>query len=114
MGWNSWNKFQRRVSDQVVREVASAMAKNGMKDAGYVYTNIDDAWEGTRDAQGNIRTNEKFPDMKALSDYVHGLGMKLGIYSSPGPKTCAGFGGSFQHEAQDAKAYAAWGLPDTF
>jgi alpha-galactosidase len=110
MGWNSWNKFQRRVNDQVVREVASAMAKNGMRDAGYVYVNIDDTWEGSRDAQGNIRSNEKFPDMKALADYVHGLGMKLGIYSSPGPKTCAGFEGSYQHEEQDAKTFAAWGI----
>jgi alpha-galactosidase len=110
MGWNSWNKFQRRVNDQVVREVAAAMAKNGMKDAGYVYVNIDDTWEGTRDAQGNIRANEKFPDMKGLADYVHGLGMKLGIYSSPGPKTCAGFEGSYQHEQQDAKTFAAWGI----
>jgi len=108
MGWNSWNKFQRRVNDQVVREVASAMAKNGMKDAGYVYVNIDDTWQGTRDAQGNIRANEKFPDMKALADYVHSLGMKLGIYSSPGARTCAGYEGSYQHEEQDAKTYAAW------
>ena len=110
MGWNSWNKFQRRVNDQVVREVASAMAKNGMKDAGYVYVNIDDTWQGMRDAQGNIRANEKFPDMKALADYIHSLGMKLGIYSSPGPRTCAGFEGSYQHEEQDAKIFAAWGI----
>jgi alpha-galactosidase len=110
MGWNSWNKFQRRVSDQMVREMAAAMAKNGMRDAGYVYVNIDDTWEGTRDAQGNIRTNEKFPDMKALADYIHSLGMKLGIYSSPGPRTCAGYEGSYQHEEQDAKTYAAWGI----
>jgi alpha-galactosidase len=72
--------------------------------------NIDDTWEGTRDAQGNIQTNEKFPDMKALSDYVHSKGLKLGIYSSPGPKTCAGFEGSYAHEEQDARAYAAWGI----
>jgi alpha-galactosidase len=110
MGWNSWNKFQARVNDKVVREVASAMAANGMKDAGYLYVNIDDTWEGTRDAQGNIRANEKFPDMKALADYVHSLGLKLGIYSSPGPKTCAGFEGSYQHEDQDAKTFAAWGI----
>jgi len=110
MGWNSWNKFQARVNDQVVRDVADAMVKNGMRDAGYVYVNIDDTWEGTRDAQGNIRSNEKFPDMKALADYVHGKGLKLGIYSSPGPKTCAGYEGSYQHEAQDAKTWAAWGI----
>ena len=110
MGWNSWNKFQRRVSDQMVREIAAAMVKNGMKDAGYLYVNIDDTWQGTRDARGNIRANEKFPDMKALADYVHSLGLKIGIYSSPGPLTCAGFEGSFQHEEQDAKTYAAWGI----
>jgi alpha-galactosidase len=110
MGWNSWNKFQARVNDQVVRDVADAMVKTGMRDAGYLYVNIDDTWEGTRDAQGNIRANEKFPDMKALADYVHSKGMKLGIYSSPGPKTCAGYEGSYQHEAQDAKTWASWGI----
>jgi alpha-galactosidase len=110
MGWNSWNKFQARVSDQVVREITDAMVKNGMRDAGYIYVNIDDTWEGTRDEKGNIRSNEKFPDMKALADYVHSKGMKLGIYSSPGPKTCAGYEGSYQHEEQDAKTFAAWGI----
>jgi len=110
MGWNSWNKFEKRVSDALIREVADAMVKNGMKDAGYVYVNIDDTWEAGRDEQGNIQTNSKFPDMKALADYVHGKGLKLGIYSSPGPKTCAGYEGSFHHEEQDAKTYAAWGV----
>ena len=110
MGWNSWNKFAGRVNDKVVREIADAMAKNGMKAAGYVYVNIDDTWESARDSQGNIGTNSKFPDMKALADYVHKRGLKLGIYSSPGPKTCAGYEGSYQHEAQDAKTYARWGI----
>lgn len=110
MGWNSWNHFHRNVNDKVVRETADAMATNGMKAAGYVYVNIDDTWEGTRDAQGNIQTNEKFPNMKALSDYVHSKGLKLGIYSSPGPKTCAGFEGSYAHEEEDARTYAAWGI----
>ena len=110
MGWNSWNKFRNKVSDQVVREIADAMVKNGMKAAGYIYVNIDDTWEGSRDPQGAIRSNEKFPDMKALADYVHVKGLKLGIYSSPGPKTCAQFEGSFQHEEQDAKTFAAWGI----
>lgn len=110
MGWNSWNKFARQVSDQIVREVADAMVSNGMRDAGYIYINIDDTWEGTRDAQGNIQTNAKFPDMKALADYVHSKGMKLGIYSSPGPQTCAHYEGSYEHEAQDARTYAAWGI----
>ncbi len=81
-----------------------------MKDAGYIYVNIDDTWEGRRDANGNITTNKKFPDMKALADYVHSKGLKIGIYSSPGPKTCAGYEGSYGHEEQDAKTYAAWGI----
>jgi len=110
MGWNSWNKFRNEVSDKLVRETADALVRNGMKDAGYVYVNIDDTWEGTRDASGKIQTNEKFPDMKALADYVHSKGLKLGIYSSPGPKTCAGYEGSFKHEEQDAQTYAAWGI----
>ena len=110
MGWNSWNKFKNKVTDQLIRETADAMARNGMKDAGYVYINIDDTWEASRDAEGNIQTNSKFPDMKALADYVHSKGLKLGIYSSPGPKTCAGYEGSFKHEEQDAKTYAAWGI----
>src|SRR5208282_4899637 len=83
---------------------------NGMKDAGYIYINIDDCWQGKRDADGVIHPNEKFPDMKALADYIHSKGLKFGVYSSPGPKTCAGFEGSFQHEAQDAKTYAKWGV----
>jgi alpha-galactosidase len=110
MGWNSWNKFAGRVTADDVRGMADAMASNGMKDAGYVYINIDDTWEGERDAQGNIQTNKKFPDMKALADYVHGKGLKLGIYSSPGPNTCAGYEGTYGHEEQDARTYAAWGI----
>jgi alpha-galactosidase len=111
MGWNSWNKFRNQVSDKMVREIADAMVSSGMKAAGYIYVNIDDTWEGAhRDAQGNITTNNKFPDMKALADYVHSKGLKLGIYSSPGPKTCAGYEGSYQHEAQDAKQFAKWGI----
>jgi alpha-galactosidase len=110
MGWNSWNKFAGRITDADVRGVADAMVASGMKDAGYVYINIDDTWEGPRDAKGNITTNKKFPDMKALADYVHSKGLKIGIYSGPGPKTCAGYEGSFGHEEQDAKQYAAWGF----
>ena len=110
MGWNSWNKFASRVDDATVRSIADAMATNGMKDAGYQYINIDDTWEAGRDANGNIQTNKKFPDMKALADYVHRKGLKLGIYSSPGPNTCAGYEGSYGHEEQDARTYAAWGI----
>src|SRR5580698_320474 len=110
MGWNSWNHFFQHVTDADVRAAADAMVSSGMRDAGYVYVNIDDTWEGERDAQGVIQTNKKFPDMKALADYVHARGLKLGIYSSPGPKTCAKFEGSYGHEVQDAKTYAAWGI----
>ena len=110
MGWNSWNKFAGRVDDKSVREMADAIASSGMRDAGYVYVNIDDTWEAGRDADGNIQTNEKFPDMKALADYVHSKGMKLGIYSGPGRLTCAGYTASYGHEEQDAKTWAAWGI----
>ena len=110
MGWNSWNKFAEKVNAQVVKEMADAMASDGMKDAGYIYVNIDDTWEGKRDAQGVLLPNDKFPDMKALAGYVHSKGLKIGIYSSPGPKTCAGFEGSYQHEEQDARTWAAWGI----
>src|SRR5579871_4604641 len=110
MGWNSWNKFASRGDEQSVRGMADAMVSSGMKDAGYVYINIDDTWEGERDSAGNITTNKKFPDMKALGDYVHSKGLKLGIYSSPGPNTCAGYEGSFAHEEQDARTWAAWGI----
>jgi alpha-galactosidase len=110
MGWNSWNHFAERVTDQVIRQQADAMVSSGMRDSGYVYVNIDDTWEGDRDANGVIRSNSKFPDMKVLADYVHSKGLKLGIYSSPGPKTCAGYEGSYQHEGQDAKTYAQWGI----
>ena len=110
MGWNSWNKFAGRVDDTTIRGIADAMVASGMKKAGYVYVNIDDTWEGPRDAQGNITSNLKFPDMKALADYIHSKGLKIGIYSSPGPKTCAGYEGSYGHEEQDAWTFAAWGI----
>ena len=110
MGWNSWNHFAKRVSDKDVRAAADAIVASGMKDAGYIYVNIDDAWQGGRDANGNIQPNSKFPDMKALADYMHSKGLKIGIYSGPGPKTCGGYTGSYQHEEQDAKQYAAWGF----
>ena len=110
MGWNSWNYFAGKVTAADVRAAADAMVSTGMPDAGYVYVNIDDTWQGKRDAEGRIHPNARFPDMKALADYVHAKGLKLGIYSSPGPTTCAGFAGSYGHEAQDAKTYAAWGV----
>ncbi|HLJ49170.1 MAG TPA: glycoside hydrolase family 27 protein [Bryobacteraceae bacterium] len=110
MGWNSWNKFAGKVDDAAVRGMADAMVSSGMSKVGYQYINIDDTWEGPRDAKGNITTNRKFPDMKALADYVHSKGLKIGIYSSPGPKTCAGYEGTYGHEDQDAKQWAAWGF----
>jgi alpha-galactosidase len=106
MGWNSWNFFGTGVSDKAIRDAADQIVASGMKDAGYNYVNIDDAWEGQRDANGVLHPNEKFPDMKSLADYVHAKGLKIGIYSSPGPKTCAGYEASFGHEEQDAKLYA--------
>jgi alpha-galactosidase len=110
MGWNSWNHFAEKIDDATVRAQADAMVASGLRDAGYVYINVDDTWEGARDASGVIHPNAKFPDMKALADYVHGKGLKFGLYSSPGPKTCAGFEGSYGHEQQDAATYAAWGV----
>jgi alpha-galactosidase len=110
MGWNSWNHFAGKVNDAAVRAQADAMVSSGMRDAGYTYINIDDTWEGERDAQGNIQSNSKFPDMKALAGYVHSKGLKIGIYSSPGGLTCAKFAGSLGHERQDANTWAAWGI----
>lgn len=110
MGWNSWNHFAGRVNDADVRAAADTLVSSGMRDAGYIYVNIDDTWEGQRDASGFIQTNEKFPDMKALADYVHSKGLKLGIYSGPGLKTCAQYPASYGHEEQDAETYAKWGI----
>ena len=110
MGWNSWNHFAGHVTDADVRSAADQLVSTGMRDAGYIYVNLDDTWQGTRDAQGILHPNDRFPDMKALADYVHSKGLKFGIYSSPGPKTCGGYEGSLGHEAQDAKMYAEWGV----
>jgi len=110
MGWNSWNVWGTSVDDAKVRAAADWMVRSGLAAHGYQYINIDDAWEGERDAQGRLQPNEKFPDMKALADYVHSKGLKLGIYSSPGPKTCAGYEGSYRHELIDAQTWAEWGI----
>jgi alpha-galactosidase len=110
MGWNSWNYFAEKVTDKDIRNAADQLVATGMRDAGYVYVNIDDTWEGRRDADGVLHSNAKFPDMKALADYVHSKGLKIGIYSGPGPKTCGGYEGSLDHEAQDAQLYAQWGI----
>ena len=108
LGWNSWNHFAGRVTEGDVRGAADAMVSSGLIDHGWSYINIDDCWEGKRDAKGMIQSNEKFPDMKALSDYIHSEGLKFGIYSSPGPLTCAKFEGSYGHEDQDAQQYGNW------
>jgi alpha-galactosidase len=110
MGWNSWNHFADRVDDRIIREAADALVSSGLANAGYIYINIDDAWEAGRDAQGRIVPNSKFPDMKALADYVHSRGLKLGIYSSPGPVTCGGYEGSYGYEERDAQTFAEWGI----
>jgi alpha-galactosidase len=110
MGWNSWNVWGEAVDDAKVRAAAEAMVSSGLAAHGYDTVVIDDGWAEGRNADGSIRPNAKFPDMKALTDHVHALGLKIGIYSSPGPKTCARFTGSYQHEAQDAATFARWGF----
>src|SRR6202789_3452779 len=110
MGWNSWNHFGAKVSDADVRATADALVANGLRDSAYVYVNIDDGWRGNRTEPGKLTPNERFPDMKALANYVHARGLKLGIYSSPGPLTCAGNEGSMGHEEQDARTFAKWGV----
>jgi alpha-galactosidase len=123
MGWNSWNCFASAVTAEHVKAAADAMVKSGLINHGWTYINIDDFWEVNtrsrndptlqgpgRDAQGRIVPNPRFPDMKGLADYVHGLGLKIGLYSSPGPTTCGGCLGSYQHEELDAAQYGEWGF----
>lgn len=126
MGWNHWYTHYDRITDKLMREAADVMVSSGMADVGYQYVNIDDCWMNRpqdakrqadplrvgplRDATGNIIPNKHFPDMKALTDYIHSRGLKAGIYTSPGPFTCAGFAAAYQHEAQDAKQFADWGF----
>jgi alpha-galactosidase len=124
MGWNHWYAHYGRVTDRIIREAADGMVKNGMADAGYQYVSIDDCWMNApedpkeesprrgplRDKQGNILTNKLFPNMKALTNYIHSYGLKAGIYTSPGPFTCCGYCGSYQHEEQDARQFADWGF----
>ena len=122
MGWNHWYAHYDRITDRLVREAADAMITSGMADAGYQYVNIDDCWMNApknadslrvgplRDAAGDLIPNRHFPDMRALTDYIHSRGLKTGIYTSPGPLTCGGFAGTYGHEAQDAKKFADWGF----
>jgi alpha-galactosidase len=110
MGWNSWNVWASTVDEGKVKDAASELISSGLLAHGYQYINIDDCWQGKRDAQGHIQPNSKFSDMKALCDDLHSKGIKAGIYSSPGPKTCGGYEASYQHEDQDAQTYADWGF----
>ena len=120
MGWNHWYTHYTRITDELMREAADVMISSGMADAGYQYVNIDDCWMvkpgdpdpeigGTpRDANGGILPNKRFPDMKALTAYIHSKGLKAGIYTGPGPLTCARFTASYEHEEADAKRFAEW------
>ena len=113
MGWNSWNTFGAEINEKLVRETAEAIVKSGLKDAGYDYVIIDDVWLlKDRDKDGRLTPDpEKFPSgMKALSDYVHSLGLKFGMYSCAGTMTCAGFPASFENEYRDAETFAKWGI----
>jgi alpha-galactosidase len=122
MGWNSWYVCENHVTDQIMRAAAEAMVNSGLINHGYQYVNIDDCWAvkpgvsdatlggDARDAQGRVNPNGRFPDMKALTDYIHSKGLKAGIYTSPGPLTCAGHVGAYRHEAQDAARFAEWGF----
>lgn len=122
LGWNSWNCFACAIDQDKVKAAANAMINSGLADYGWSYINIDDCWMiqsvsddpvlggSPRDENGNMKTNKKFPDIKALTDYVHSQGLKIGIYSGPGPRTCAGYTACYQHEEADAKQFADWGF----
>lgn len=122
MGYNHWYAHYDRITDAMMREAADILISSGMADVGYQYVNIDDCWMNApknndslrvgplRDENGNIIPNRHFPDMKGLTDYIHSLGLKAGIYTSPGPLTCGGFAGAYNHEEQDARRFAEWGF----
>jgi alpha-galactosidase len=112
MGWNSWNHYGCAIDEALIRKTADALVSSGLRDAGYVYVTLDDCWQVSRDAQGNIQADpQHFPSgMKALGDYLHSRGLKFGLYSDAGEKTCGGRPGSQGHEYQDAAQYAAWGV----
>ena len=121
MGWNSWYVWENHVTDAIMRAAADAMVSSGMINHGYQYVNIDDCWSvkpgasdptlggEARDAKGMINANGRFPDMKGLTDYIHARGLKAGIYTSPGPLTCAGHVAAYEHEELDAQRFAEWG-----
>jgi alpha-galactosidase len=119
MGWNDWYSHYNRITDKLARAAADILIASGMADFGYQYVNIDDCWmvkpdpasgESPRTPEGNIRPNGNFPDMNALTGYIHGRGLKAGIYTSPGPLTCAKYEGTYQHEEDDARQFARWGF----
>jgi alpha-galactosidase len=122
MGWNSWYVWENHVTDKIMREAADAMVSSGMIDHGYMYINIDDCWAikpaskdsallgEPRDKNGMVNSNSRFPDMKALTDYIHALGLKAGIYTSPGLLTCAGHVGAYSFEEKDVKRFVDWGF----
>ena len=122
MGWNSWNCFAHAVTEERVKHAAEVMVKSGLINHGWTYINVDDFWQNHRDSKdptlqgpfrdtkGFVVPNARFPDMKGMADYIHGLGLKAGLYSSPGPWTCGGCTGSWRHEEQDAQTYARWGF----
>jgi len=121
MGWNSWYVWENHVTDKIIRDAADAMVRSRMIDHGYTYVNIDDCWAvkpgapvselggAPRDAEGRVNPNSRFPDMKALAEYIHARGLKAGIYTSPGPLTCGGHVGAYQHEEQDVQRFVEWG-----
>jgi len=122
MGWNSWYVWENHITDSIMRASAAAMASSGMMDHGYMYVNIDDCWSiketskdpgltgEPRDKNGMINSNSRFPDMKSMTDYIHSLGLKAGIYTSPGTTTCAGFVAAYKYEDKDVRRYAEWGF----
>lgn len=110
MGWNSWFGLRLNVTDASVREIADALVSTGLRDAGYTFVNVDDGWQGGRDLDGTLLPHRGFPDMPALGRHLHDLGLRFGIYSSPGPATCADYPGSFGHEERDARTFASWGV----
>ena len=112
MGWNSWNKFHYDINETIIKKVADSFVSKGLKDAGYTYIVIDDAWQSGRDKNGKVLADKvKFPSgIKALADYIHSKGLKFGIYTDCGDKTCGGYEGSLNHEESDAKTYAEWGV----
>ena len=109
MGWNSWNHFHRNINQNVIMETADAFISSGLNKFGYVYVNVDDCWAQSRDSKGMIQPDpESFPDFQGTIDHVHSKGLKFGLYSDAGTKTCAGRPGSLGHETTDANTYAMW------